>query len=466
MTDAGNPDPNAHPPQVGRSRVLEPLLRLFSQPPSRELLPFDQVERLLSSRTEIPRGTQRIPLDRIVGSVGRYRDFDRAFLPLNDAVRERRDALSRADVPLPPIDVYEVGGVYFVRDGNHRVSLARARGLDLIEAHVSEMRSRAPLDPDVDIDTVIVKTEQADFLDRTALQSAHPEALIELTEPGRYELLLGHVEVHRWYLGVGKGHEVALQEATASWYENVYLPVVEAIRDSGVLHEFPDRTEADLYLWVAYHRERLKTEHGDMPCDRDVATAIAEQYSDRPLVGFVRSIARAIRAAVRAATHTPAPPPPNVPLQSPLELSQARPIETLARRLQDDPRAPHDNPSGAPHDYPSGVPPALLPHDLRAHVEDARAAHLRELGDVARFPHWIARDEWNFRAPVYLGDPLALTLRIVSVGRTSFRFSFRIHHRADGRVLADGESVHVAVNDLGRPTEIPESFRQHVRADR
>lgn len=287
-----------------RAPVVGPLLRLFSSPPDRALLSFDQVHRLLRSRTAIHRGTRRIPLDHIVGSLGRYRDFTRAFLPLNDAVRERRKELEAAarEAPLPPIEVYEVGGVYFVRDGNHRVSLARAQGRTTIEAVVSEVKARVALTPDVDVGDLILKEEEADFLDATRLPRTSG---ILLTEPGRYQLLREHVEVHRYYLCLQQERDVPVDEAAASWHENVYLPVVEAIRDTQVLRQFPKRTEADLYLWVAYHRERLKEDLGDMPGDHAVASAIGEQYSDRPVAGFVRSVARAIRAAVRAARQTP-----------------------------------------------------------------------------------------------------------------------------------------------------------------
>ena len=107
------------------------LLRLFKERPDETLLSFEQVQELLRSRSEIDRGTRPIELARVVGSVGRYRDFDRAFLPLEGADSER---WKRLDVAmnelrnLPPIDVYQIGDVYFVRDGNHRVSAARGTG--------------------------------------------------------------------------------------------------------------------------------------------------------------------------------------------------------------------------------------------------------------------------------------------------------------------------------------------------
>ena len=285
-----------------QSRGLIPsLLRLFTQKPDETLLSFDQVIELLRDRQEIDRGTQLIPIPSIVGSVGRYRDFDRAFLPLGGADAERWMQLDIAYNELrnlPPIDVYKIGDVYFVRDGNHRVSVAKANGLTDIEANVSEIASRVSLTPDVDVDDLIIKAEYAHFLEVTGLDDTRPEQDIALTEPGQYRILVEHIEVHCYYLGLQWGREPLLAEAAASWYDAVYLPIIEALRDTEIMNEFPQRTEADLYLWVAYHRERLRERYGVMPPDREVAAALAEQFSGRPVARLAKMVARAIRAAV------------------------------------------------------------------------------------------------------------------------------------------------------------------------
>jgi hypothetical protein len=294
--------------------LIRQLLNVFREKPDETLLSFDQVHELVRSRTEIDRGTQLIPIPSSIGSVGRYRDFDRAFLPLNGADRER---WKRLDVAynelrdLPPIEVYKIGEVYFVRDGNHRVSVAKANGLDAIEARVTEIATMVPLTPETDVDDLIIKAEYAHFLRETHLDETRPEQLIELTEPGRYKILLEHIEVHRYHLGLQWGYEPTLAEAAASWYDNVYKPVVKAIEESGVLKSFPQRTEADLYIWVAYHRERLKARYGKMPRDRDVAVRLAERFSGRPVGRFVKMISRAVNAAVKAAAESPEPPTPS-----------------------------------------------------------------------------------------------------------------------------------------------------------
>ncbi|MCU0510652.1 MAG: hypothetical protein MUC34_20240 [Anaerolineae bacterium] len=298
--------------RVYHKPLIRQLLRLFREKPDETLLSFEQVQQLIRDRAEIDRGTQLIELSRIIGSVGRYRDFDRAFLPLSGADAER---WKRLDVAmnelrdLPPIDVYQIGDVYFVRDGNHRVSVAKANGLDAIEARVTEVPTLVPLTPETDVDDLIIKIEYAQFLRETRLDETRPDQRIELTEPGRYQILLEHIKVHRYYLGLQWGREPDLAEAAASWYDNVYLPVVQAIKEGDVLEEFPQRTEADLYIWVAYHRERLRESYGEMPPDREVAAGLADRFSGKPFGRFVKMISRAVNAALKAAAESPEPPP-------------------------------------------------------------------------------------------------------------------------------------------------------------
>lgn len=287
---------------------------------SQRLLSYDEVKELLLARGQIKMPeTQMIRLDRIVGSVGRYRDFDRYFLPLGGANAERWKrldmALNRLE-DLPPIEVYQLAEVYFVRDGNHRISVARANGLSHIEAWVTVIDVPIELTSAVQPDEMIIKIEYAHFLDQTQLRDIRPGALIELTEPGRYQQLLEHIHVHQYYLGLEQKRDIPYGEAVASWYDHVYLPNVQIIRDSDILTDFPKRSEADLYLWISYHRDRLHERYG---VDIDLQTALthfAQRHSERPLPRVVKAVTRTIRAAIEAATEaaaSPFPPPPPLP---------------------------------------------------------------------------------------------------------------------------------------------------------
>ncbi len=230
-----------------------------------DLLRFEEVKQRLRLTDERYLGLREIPLEKIVGSVGRYRDFTRTFLPRTNAVRsrwQRLDALARGPEGFPPIEAYKVGEVYFVIDGNHRVSVARQLGAKTIEAYVTELRTPVPIDENTTEKDLIQKEGYADFLRRTRLDSLRPETQIILSEPDRYRQLLEHISVHRYFMGMDQQREVTWEEAVCSWHDNVYMPLVNLIRKYEMLDHFPGRTEADLYAWLIKHQEALRLHHG------------------------------------------------------------------------------------------------------------------------------------------------------------------------------------------------------------
>ena len=116
---------------------------------SRELVPLDEVRARLNIRGSAYRGLQQVPVTKIVGSEGRYSDFDRQFLPRQTKTQQRWQSVDIGhyeENPLPPVDLYKIGEVYFVKDGNHRVSVARERGQSEIDAYVTEYLVDVPLD--------------------------------------------------------------------------------------------------------------------------------------------------------------------------------------------------------------------------------------------------------------------------------------------------------------------------------
>lgn len=258
-----------------------------------DLVSFETVAGRFNARQEIARGVQNVELDQIVGSVGRYRDFTREFLPRSGISRERWTEVEMALYGMtgwPPIDLYKIGDVYFVRDGNHRVSVARANGISQIEAYVTELDMPISLTADdFQRDTWIIKAEYAEFMTWSGLAMTRPENQISLTAPGRYATLQGHVEVHGYYLNQemdrrGESRRLVTLEAAASWYDAVYLPMVGALQDYGLLEQFPDRTETDLYLWIAEHREELRHQYELAEVSPAVAVAtFAQTHSENPL---------------------------------------------------------------------------------------------------------------------------------------------------------------------------------------
>jgi hypothetical protein len=266
---------------------------------SNDLLPFDEVRQRLHASTQHYGGLREVPIARIVGSVGRYRDFDRAYLPREERNRDRWVNVDRTyyqSVTLPPVELYKLGETYFVKDGNHRVSVAHEQGQEFIDAYVIEVDAPVPISSLAELEAWIRHQDALDFLAKTRLTELRPDARVELTLPGQYEKLLEHIAVHRWYLGIEAGREVSYPDAVASWYDNVYLPIVEIIRATDVLREFPNRTEADLYLWIIEHRWFL-TQAGVLAEDHPLAEIVreyADKFSERPLKRLTKAIRRVV----------------------------------------------------------------------------------------------------------------------------------------------------------------------------
>jgi nucleotide-binding universal stress UspA family protein len=243
-----------------RQAALEQILaRLTGR--SDQLLSYDEVRRKVGARSRIEKGLQEIPLDSIVGSVGRYADFTRSFLPRSDSMQERWARVKSVATDMTgwdPIEVYQLRDAYFVIDGNHRVSVARQMEMETIPAYVTEVQTSVPLTPDVEPDQLIIKARQTEFMKLTGLERTRPEADLTVTEPGAYHALEEHVQVHRYYMGLEHQRDVSIEEAAAHWYDVVYEPVAAIIREKGLLQDFPRRTETDLYLWLADHRAELE----------------------------------------------------------------------------------------------------------------------------------------------------------------------------------------------------------------
>lgn len=262
---------------------------------SNQLLPYDQVLRLLPVSGQHYVGMRQVPIDAIVGSVGRFQDFDRAFLPRGKATRGRWESIDRAhlmDIDLPAIEVYKLGEVYFVKDGNHRVSVARERGQAFIDAVVIEINTPIPITPDTDLLDLIGQRERIRFFKKTRIKELRPDSNVELSIPEMYSKLLEHIQTHGWFLGEERHACVSFEEATTSWYDNIYLPMIHIIRGQQILNGFPDRTEADLYLWIMEHRWFLmKDQNSDISLE-DAARDFFNTFAENPVKRFIHRISQ------------------------------------------------------------------------------------------------------------------------------------------------------------------------------
>jgi hypothetical protein len=266
-----------------RAVLISLLARLTGE--SDELLAWQEVSHQLNLVHPNKRYLANVPIDEIVGSVNRYHDFNRKFYPLSDDDEYRWAKVEQlVEVQgLDPVEVYRVGDVYFVYDGNHRVSVARQNEATHIEAYVTEFRSPVEVHPDDSLLDLVLRMEYEELVEDTLLDQLPFELELSVSIPGRFREVYEHVSVHRYYLGLELEREIPMLEAAESWARNVYLPVVKVIRDLKVLNDFPERTETDLYLWLMKHEWELEASLGiDLPTEA-VAFDLTQNFSTRML---------------------------------------------------------------------------------------------------------------------------------------------------------------------------------------
>lgn len=241
------------------------------------ILPFEEVIEALGRTGERPLGLQTIDVDSIVGTVDRTREFDRDFRPTTPRLRERWEriaAAQRRGEPMPPIDVYRVGNLHFVRDGHHRVSVARAHGLRTIEARVTEVVTRIPPHGGLRIGELALKSHERLFSERVPLPADAGEQ-IQLSDEWRYAALAEGVEAWGFRYMQDRGNLMTREQVAEAWYREEYVPVVQLLREAGLLRR---ATEAEAYMRVSALRYLLLRTHA---WDDEVVERLREEL-ERP----------------------------------------------------------------------------------------------------------------------------------------------------------------------------------------
>jgi len=272
--------------ESARFRSLLNNLRFFTSERSNELLSFEEINRGLELYNQHYLGIKAVRVENIVGSIDRYKDFDYYFLPKKAHLEHRWSNIYNAyknDVILPPVKLYKVGDIYFVVDGNHRVSVAKRLGVTYIDAEVVEFKTRIPITRDMDPKDMFILSEREKFMELTKLGENRPDIKIRLTIPGKYDFLLQRISDHRFYLNKhhDKGKkEYSFQEAALDWYDNVYLPSIDIIDRYKIIEHFPNRTKSDLYVWINAHKYYLREKYGESIGLADAADDFSRRFSE------------------------------------------------------------------------------------------------------------------------------------------------------------------------------------------
>jgi hypothetical protein len=262
--DTGFPDSDAQTDftRARRRHVASDIARWLRREPDdvNQILPFDEVVAALGRRGERRLGLQTIDLDSVAGTVDRTREFDRSFRPTSRAGKQRWQRIAKAmrkGEAMPPIDVYRIGDLHFVRDGHHRVSVARAMRLEVIEAYVTEIVTEIHPGRDVKLHELALKSHERLFLERVPLP---------LDVRSRISLKIGS-----WYAGMAEGVEawgfrlmqtreefMTREQVAREWFEQEYEPVVAMLREHDLVG---DQTEAEAYLRIVSLRYLLLRTH-------------------------------------------------------------------------------------------------------------------------------------------------------------------------------------------------------------
>jgi hypothetical protein len=224
------------------------------------ILPFEEVVEALGRRGEKSIGLQTIDLDSIVGTVDRGREFDRRFRPTSGRVRtrwERIAAAQRRGEAMPPIDVYRIGELHFVKDGHHRVSVARALGHKVIDAYVTEVLTAVGAGRDITLADLPVKSHERLFLERVPLPEEARKRL-QLRNPDDYSELAEAVEAWGFRVIQGREEWMSRQEVAEAWFRDEFTPVIAMLREADLIGK---RSEAEAYMRVAAVRWRLLRTH-------------------------------------------------------------------------------------------------------------------------------------------------------------------------------------------------------------
>ena len=224
---------------------------------SNDLMSLYEVTSIIKPKSETYLGMRTIPVDRIIGSEGRYHDFSSAFFPKREQLKSRWCSI-------------------------HRVSVAKSQGVEFIDAEVVELDSEIPLLPGMsmrELRSKVVDYERNMFISQYK-PSYLPMGDIVFTTPGAYPEMVNHILVHKYYINQNIDHEISFEEAAKSWYDNVYFPIVREIRREHLLASFPGQSEGDMYMWIVRKWDEYKHQDKNITAEEAVRRISRETAKD------------------------------------------------------------------------------------------------------------------------------------------------------------------------------------------
>ncbi len=267
-----------------RNKALFNEVQHFLNPDEATLISFSDIKQMLKPKNEVYKGMQVVSVNLIVGSEGRYNDFDNNFFPKSLHLKARWEHIDMAhlqDISLPPISLYELGGVYFVRDGNHRVSVAKSKGVEFIDAEVVSLQSEIKLNPRDTLPKIIkhvIEYEKRVFYSETGFGDITDYWCLDFSKPGQYDVIYNHILTHKYYINMNQTEEISMEKAVTSWFNKVYMPVIGIIDKHHIMKYFKKRTKSDLYVWLIKYWDELKWKFGSDIQLEDIADDFSHKF--------------------------------------------------------------------------------------------------------------------------------------------------------------------------------------------
>ena len=279
-----------------RNKALINEIQHLLNPEEATLISFTDIKKMLRPKNEVYKGMQVVPIKLIVGSEARYKDFDNHFFPKSNFLKarwERVDSAVLQSITLPPISLYEAGGLFFVRDGNHRVSVAKMKGQEYIDAEVVSLQSEIKLKPSTSKKNIlkqVLNYEKRVFYSETNFGDITDYWCLDFTTPGQYDVIYNHIITHRYYINMDKTEEIPFEDAALSWFTNVYQPVIQALEANHIKRIFKHRTVSDMYIYLIKYWDELKQKFGN---DFSLEAAVKDfkkEYTKNRLFSKIKNI--------------------------------------------------------------------------------------------------------------------------------------------------------------------------------
>ena len=265
------------------------------------LVDFSVIEKSIQTYTLKDRGIEAIPIDKIIGSLGRYLDFSETLLPKKTDGSSRYEyikSLMEKGINLEPIQVYQVLDNYFIIDGHHRVSVAKNEfKAKYIDAQVTEIKFNYKLSKDknytFDSESTkkfLIKLEEDTFQHATFLNNKiliHP---LKVTELKSFALLQQEILDFKKNYNNGELAKKSIIFSSYKWYAERFLHALNLMKKEDILSKFKNRTFTDLYVWIQRHKYFLSQQAGHDVGFDFTAHDFMEKYKNQKYLDIIPSI--------------------------------------------------------------------------------------------------------------------------------------------------------------------------------